>query len=191
MRPLFPSPLEGNDMATPTKSAPAEEQYPLIFRLITEPKIGSAFIRYFSWSPYSHIDLVLPPDAPLPPPKAGTFLGARLKGGVAIRPTHYTKPTKELYVQFMFSKEDAMKGYHFAYDQLGKPYDFRAILAFPFHFLAKPTDGTKWFCDELSTSIMKAAGKIMYAREPFSRLTPRDDAIWPGWTVISKPSWVT
>ena len=53
-------------------------------RFVTEKGFTSAAIRWFTWSDWSHVDFVL---------KDGRFLGARLDGGVQIRPHNYIKPS--------------------------------------------------------------------------------------------------
>lgn len=92
-------------------------------RLITEPGFFSWAIRYWTDSGYSHVDLALPD---------GTFLGARLNGGVRIRPANYVIPSKQLYLGKEFSPEVEQKMLDYAKSKIGIPYDWRNIMAFGF-----------------------------------------------------------
>ena len=55
--------------------------------------------------------------------------------------------------------------------QLGKPYDFMAILALPFR--ATWQHPHKWFCSELVAKALAVGGLREFAIEKF-RITPRD-----------------
>lgn len=93
------------------------------FRFITDPGFSSWLIRWWSDSEYSHVDLALPD---------GTFLGARLDGGVQIRPNDYILPTKELWLGLELGTDLESKIYDYAKSKIGTPYDWRNILSFGF-----------------------------------------------------------
>ena len=65
-------------------------------RFITENSIGSALIRWYSFSIWSHVDFLWPTDA---------YLGARLDGGVRLRPYNYIKPTKQSFFGIELGKD--------------------------------------------------------------------------------------
>lgn len=54
--------------------------------------------------------------------------------------------------------------------QLGKGYDFGAILAFPFR--TNWQDPDRWFCSELVAAVLRIMG--LFYRFPVYRVTPRD-----------------
>lgn len=130
-------------------------------RFITDPGISSWAIRWFTWSEWSHVDLVL---------RDGRFLGARIDGGVRIRPHDYITPSvfRYAYVEV----PDPRRIYGWATSQIGKPYDWRAIAG----FLPRANwhNPHAWFCSEL------VAGAFEQARQPIidaetSRVTPQMD----------------
>ena len=62
--------------------------------------------------------------------------------------------------------------------QLGKPYDFMAILALPFRTTWQHPH--KWFCSELVAKALAVGGLREFAIEKF-RITPRDLWILAPW----------
>ena len=128
-------------------------------RFITDPGISSWAIRWFTWSDWSHVDFVL---------RDGRFLGARLDGGVQIRPHDYIKPSKFRYA--FVEVPDARKVYGWATTQVGKPYDWKAIMGFlpriEWH------DPHAWFCSELVAAGFERAGHPIVDRASF-RVTPQ------------------
>lgn len=56
--------------------------------------------------------------------------------------------------------------------QVGKPYDWGAVLALPFR--AKWQSPEKWFCSELVYEALRVGGGLMPGRLPANRVTPRD-----------------
>ena len=142
----------------------------LTFRFIAERKFGSAFIRWATWAPYSHVEMVLPEG----------YLGARLRGGVRVRSLNYTRPSKELLVHVNVTPDQEKKALAFARAQLGQKYDWLALVAFMLHSVKR--NPKRWFCSELVTATLEIAGVIPFNRERISRITPRDLAIWTGWS---------
>jgi len=82
---------------------------------------GSWAIRTFQRGWCSHVDSVM---------DDGRLLGARLDGGVAIRPANYEKFSRveRVVIGVPYYKEHAYLDFLKA--QLGKPYDKLAIVAF-------------------------------------------------------------
>lgn len=56
--------------------------------------------------------------------------------------------------------------------QLGKDYDWMALIALPFR--RKWQAPHKWFCSELAAKALEVAGVDMPGRIPAGRVTPRD-----------------
>ena len=128
-------------------------------RFITETGFSSWAIRWFTWSDWSHVDFVL---------RDGRFLGARLDGGVLIRPHDYIKPSKFRYAYV--EVPDPRKVYGWATTQVGKPYDWTAIAG----FLPRINwhDPHRWFCSELVAAGFEQAGSPIVDRASF-RVTPQ------------------
>jgi len=142
-------------------------QKAVVLQFSTEPSPDSALIRWFSHSPYSHIDFVLPD---------GRYLGARLDGGVMIRLQGYATFTRIKRVRIETELADAI--YAAALDQRGKPYDMRAIVAFAIPALAKHRnwrDPGQWICSEIGLWVFETAGFFKHPVSlPANRVTPGD-----------------
>lgn len=131
----------------------------------TSRGLASAAIRTFTWSQYSHVDFVLPD---------GRLLGARMNGGVQIRPKDYEKFTAVKRYQ-VDAPESVLD---FAYSQIGKPYDWRGILNFGLHRDWRESDC--WFCSELVLWCFDQAGHpLLNPAVDVRRLTPRDNTLSP------------
>lgn len=141
----------------------------LISQFSTDDSFGSATIRYFSNGTVSHVDLVLP---------TGELLGARLKGGVLIRPANYHKftYTKRLGVVV----PDIEAAYEFALKQVSKPYNWKAILDMSLHRSRPFTPNqSSWFCDELNYCIYMAGGVRLLDIDNPLNLTPYEEMLSP------------
>ena len=147
-------------------------------RFITETGFSSWAIRWFTWSDWSHVDFVL---------KDGRFLGARLDGGVQIRPHNYIKPSAFRYAYV--EVPDPRNVYGWSTTQIGKPYDWMAIAG----FLPRTNwhDTGRWFCSELVSYAFEQAGQPIVDRKCY-RVTPQTafesvDVV----KVDGVPSWIT
>jgi uncharacterized protein YycO len=126
-----------------------------------QAKPGSWLIRKFSWSDYSHVDFVLPD---------GTLLGATGSKGVAIRQPDAYSACDRFVVDAPASVLDI------AASQIGKPYDWPAILG----FVAQHNwqDENAWFCSEFVFWALNQSG-VALLRAPKHRITPRDLLLSP------------
>ena len=138
----------------------------ITYQFATEDSFGSAVIRWFTWSKFSHVDLVLPD---------GSLLGARLNGGVQIRQPGYAKFTKtaRYYVEVENGREDML--YKLARLQVGKPYNTKAIIAFAFKDYPI-AGGESWDCSELQIWLLLKIGvkALNLNPEHVNRITPAD-----------------
>lgn len=143
------------DISMPTKR--------LYYRLIKDPGIISSFICYYTWGDWSHTEFVF---------KEG-YLGARFNGGVAVRAFDYIVPVKEEFRYLELSEDNYNKAREFLYAQIGKPYDWRAIIGIGLRndFY---TNGKSWFCSEILMSGSQAASSPLLNIERVDRITPRD-----------------
>lgn len=128
---------------------------------------ASWLIRRFTWSDYSHVDFVLP---------NGCLLGASGSGGVAIRRTgRYSACDR-------FTVDAPASVLNIAASQVGKPYDWPAILGMVGRHNWQNEDA--WFCSELvSWAFQQAGHPLLHA--PKHRITPRDLLLSPYLTPLS------
>lgn len=128
----------------------------------SQNKIGSKLIQLATWSPYSHVDFVLP---------GGSLLGAR-GDGVKIREPY------GIYDKCDRFKIDAPNSViERALTQLGKPYDYSALLGFIFR--RNIQDPKSWFCSELVAWAFEKEGYPLLNSHNYYRITPRDLMLSP------------
>lgn len=152
----------------------------IIYQLATQKGIGSAVIRAFSWSEFSHVDIVLL-DLPFPwwPSDVGWLIGARShadtapRSGVFPRRPDYAKFTKTQKFSVAVTDEQHLAFWDFIAAQVGKPYDMTAITQFVTHGERDWTEDDSWFCSELAAAGFKAA------RIPFFNWDVRVNHIMP------------
>lgn len=134
----------------------------------TEKGFGSWLIRYLSDGDYSHVDIVL----------QNGRLGARLKGGVTVRPPDYATFTVTKRMTVQVPNYNAAMAY--AYAQVGKPYAIMAIVDFFLH-RRKPLEKNPkaWFCDQLAYAICMAGGVELLATDNPDNLTPYELSLSP------------
>jgi uncharacterized protein YycO len=138
-------------------------------RFVAHPGIFTWLVRlaqYFQfWA--THAEVILPDENRL-----GAWF---LKGGVRIEPHDYDRGafTREQIVSLSCTEAQADLFYGFLRAQLGKPYDWRAIV---FFFGSRNwQEDDSWECIELLAAALAHCGLFpqqMTAR--FSRITPRD-----------------
>lgn len=132
----------------------------------------SRLIRFFTWSEFSHVDVVLSSDF---------LLGAQWDG-VKVRPPDYQAFSKTVRYTITLNAEVEQEVMAFLYAQLGKPYDKVAIFSFPFR--KDWQDDGKWFCSELVAAAFAQAG-VPLVHEAKNRITPRDLTLSPLLTLVT------
>jgi len=123
---------------------------------------SSFLIRLFTWSQWSHVSILEDEDH---------IIDSTFKhGGVRRRPVLELVGEVSAFevVEVPLPMEDA--GMDFIRSQLGKPYDWTAIVGFILR--ENWADPAKWFCNELFEAGCKAGGRLRF-RESLSRVTPR------------------
>ena len=142
----------------------------LTLQFAIEAGLSSRLIRWFSHGPYTHVDVVLPEQK---------LLGARSdcpvngKTGVQARPENYAKFVHVRRVKLSVTPSQEVLFYSFLKRQIGKPYDWRAILAFVFDRNWRNADA--WYCSELVAAALEYAGVIpAYIYAPANKITPDD-----------------
>jgi hypothetical protein len=100
----------------------------------------------------------------------GTVIDATLRNGVARWPAKdFAKRYREIKtVPLLVSDPSEFRAFLSA--QVGKRYDWTALVALPFR--ADWQDQSKWFCSELAASAISRGGRSL--RLPSYRVTPRD-----------------
>lgn len=135
----------------------------IVWQFAAGDDFSASLIKFGTRSDWSHVDAVLPD---------GTLLGARIDGGVQIRQPGYAPFTKT--VRYSVSTPVADHFYEILKTQIGKPYDWRAIIAFGLGNRDWRSQD-KWFCSELQ---IWAAEKANFFSQNLlitvDRLSPRD-----------------
>jgi hypothetical protein len=142
----------------------------IVAQFSTDNDLESHAIRWATNGQFSHVDLVLPDG----------LLGARAKGGVRLRPFDYKKFTARSRVACEVPYEDvAIK---FARMQIGKPYNFKAILDMVAHRERSFTlDQPSWYCDEFVYAIALVGGVQLLSTDNPLGLTPQEVYLSPFW----------
>lgn len=133
----------------------------------------SWLIRAATWSPWSHVDVIMPNDL---------RLGARGGKGVIITGV-VTEASEKAVYEVELTAEQADKFFTALKSQLGKGYDWWGIIGFT---LRKDWHKENaWFCSELVAWAFKQAGKPVIC-EKSSMVTPRDLTISPYFKRVTK-----
>ena len=140
----------------------------------TDNDPGSQAICWATNGQFSHVDVIVPDG----------LLGARMTGGVMVRPANYKTFTKTAVVEVDVPNEAAALA--FLYAQIGKPYNTEAIIDMMFHrsrnfFLEQP----KWFCDELLYCAVEEGGVLLLNTVNPLTLTPWEVYLSPHWQPVS------
>ena len=113
------------------------------------------------------------------------YLSAQVKGGVAVRSTEGSKLTEKFSKRMFCTAPGIDEAYAWAVTQIGKPYDWRAILG-----IAGGNDdwhcGEDYFCSELVASAFEEIGKPLLNPDTVVwRVTPRDLLLSPNLKIIT------
>jgi uncharacterized protein YycO len=135
----------------------------IYYRLIRDKGIISSFIAWWTWGTWTHAEFVTEKG----------LIGARLSGGVQVRPFNYCDPIQEEYRSIEVSNEQAKSLYSFLYSQIGKTYDWKAILGLGIrNNFANPKNS--WFCSELVIAAFESINYTLLRTNYSYRITPRD-----------------
>lgn len=119
--------------------------------------LGSLLIRIGSWwGPYSHVGVLT---------EEGEYVieASALKGVVKV-PVKKFLDAASKYEYVEIECPDPSEGYAFAEAQIGKPYDWGAVLG----LIAREygwADTSKWYCSELLEATLAAAGRLRVRRD--------------------------
>ncbi len=114
-------------------------------QFVREPGLASSAIAWFTEGHYSHVDAVN---------RHGMLLGARLDG-VRLRSPDYAYFLRRTVVQLPCTAHQEAEFWTFLEDQLGKPYDRKAIWGFVAGRDWREDDS--WICSELQAAGLEQA----------------------------------
>lgn len=143
----------------------------------------SKVIRTATWGDYSHVDFIYESvtldttrnDHGYPVFHHNPLLlGATFGKGVCLREMPKVIETSTKYA--IAEVDVSPMALEYAASQLGKKYDYLALVGFPLRKDIEDQD--RWFCTELVTWAIERAGLDMFT-EKVSRITPRDLYIHP------------
>jgi len=132
-------------------------------------------VRFFTQSSDTHVEFCWPLTNSRPP----YYLGAQPKGGVQVRDANYLRGSYTIYSVEIPSRRLLILQ-KFLTDQIGKKYDFLAILNLVF-FRKELYGRNHWFCSYLVYFALAYIGVyLLSARKNASDLiTPHDIALSP------------
>jgi uncharacterized protein YycO len=122
--------------------------------------LGSVLIRALTWSAWSHAVLVMGEQC-----VEATWPRVRLSSVAAVRAAHDEWTLLELPCT------DPALAWHAALDQIGRPYDWAALLGFLVHRDWAAPD--RWFCSELVAFAFAAGGSPLFRPDLTYRVTPQ------------------
>ncbi len=134
-------------------------------RFVGGSGLSSSLIKFHTFSPWTHVEFYTPYG----------YLGARLSGGVAVRPYDYDAGGFDheefRSIELPPDVEEAL--WKWAFAQVGKPYDWQSIIGMIVR--RDWRDESAWFCSEMVTAAFDAVGHpILRVHEDVYRITPRD-----------------
>lgn len=136
----------------------------IVLEFTKSKSIVARLIRLFTWSPYSHVAVVAPDGRRI---EAVEFQGV-------IDSRRYRHERVDVYTMEL-PYELERKFFNAVESQIGKPYDYGAILG----FLGRQNwqAPNKWFCSELIAWGFQKIGRQVVNTKNAWRVTPRDLAL--------------
>ena len=123
----------------------------------------SPVIRAVTWSDYSHVAIISP--------SGELVIESTLSlGGVKIATLDEFKARASEWEIVEFQVNDSMAIWNAACTQLGKKYDWTALIGIPFH--RNWSEADSWFCSELVAWAFEQGGTPLFRRENIHRVTP-------------------
>jgi len=131
------------------------------------PTLGSALIRWFTWSRWSHVAVTF---------DGHTVIDTTFKHGGA--KVHSWRAFTDDYADreiLDMPLPDEAAAERWLLRQLHKPYDWTALVGLVLRS-RRWADADSWFCSELVAAACAAGGLPLF-REDAARITPRDLAV--------------
>lgn len=150
-----------------------------IVRFVSGTGLGGAAIKWYTSSQWSHVEFWTPVG----------YLGSRINGGVQIRPYNYTGFDNQEFREYKLPTDAELALMNWADAQIGKGYDWLAIMALPLHRDWKSEEN--WFCSEYVAAAFEHAGYPIVAPDTqLSKVTPRDVSLCTSLKLIPPPQGV-
>lgn len=147
-----------------------------IVRLVSGKGIASSVIKWYTSSPFSHVEFWTP----------NGFLGSQAPDGVLVRPFNYTSYDSVEFREYKLPADAETKLMQWAVAQIGKGYDWLAIAALPLH--RDWRSDSDWYCSEFVAEAFEQAGyPILAPGTDITKVTPRDVALSPMLTPCDEP----
>lgn len=126
--------------------------------------LPGAIVRMATWSWCSHVGFKL---------DDGRVLDATPEAGVSIRNAKDDASTRYFHIDSTWLGQiERERLLAFAMAQIGKPYDWLAIVGFGLR--RDWHDDDAWFCSELVAGAFAYAGRPLLQADHLDRITPRD-----------------
>lgn len=133
------------------------------FQFSAEANIPTLLIEWYGHGCWSHVDVMLD----------GKLLGARINGGVQLREPGYAKFSRTKQVDIPSTPQQLDHYALWLMQQVGKPYDMTAIMAFAANRNWQEDDS--WFCSELTARGLEIIQWFPYPLSvPSNKITPPD-----------------
>ena len=123
--------------------------------------LSSYLIRLATWSPWSHVALV----------EGDNVIDATLARGVAVSALSDFEERHDEIRLIQLSDDFGRQLAKEMASQLGKPYDWRAVVGLELH--RDWQDDSSWFCSELVAAAFEWAGHPLFRAETMHRVTPQ------------------
>lgn len=137
----------------------------LTFHYVTSSNPGAELIRWKTDSEFSHVEVLTDDGA--------SYVGALLKGGVAIRPLDYQVWPLELFVTIEVTDAQHQDFWAYVLSKIGETYDTLGIVA--------EALGNNWhqkgelFCSEfMGTAVIQGTPPIRRVAKELNKLTPEE-----------------
>jgi hypothetical protein len=141
----------------------------ITLQFVEDSTIVDPVIKWYSHGWATHVDTVIYDQDD----NQEKLLGARMKGGVSIRPLNYNKFKRIERVTLPVTQRQYDAYHDFLFAQIGKPYDDTAILGFAFGRDWR-ADG-HWMCSEMESSALEHCKFFPFPlAQPANRITPTD-----------------
>jgi len=124
--------------------------------------LGGRLLRLFLMSKWNHVAIQV----------ESTVYEAVSWGGVIRRGKEQFRSSWDRIASVEVEATEVLPLLHFLDEQIGRPYDWKAIFAFPFR--GSWQDRRAWFCSELVYEALNVGGADIPDRLPSNRVTPRD-----------------
>lgn len=139
-----------------------------IVRLVSGNGVASGLIKWYTNSPFSHVEFWTP----------NGYLGSQAPEGVMLRPFNYTGFDSESFREYKLPDAAELALMQWCTAQVGKGYDWLAILALPLHRDWRSEDD--WYCSEFVAAAFDHVGYPLFQNpQDVTKITPRDVSLSP------------